>query len=251
MEELTESLQNLGYTAYEAAVYLALLQAHPATGYELSKKSRVPQAKIYETLPRLVDKGLIFSLGGEPAKYAPLPVRHLLAKLKLTFEENLSRLEKQLAAYSHRPPVAYMQNLVGAKQILERVKATLSLAQARVLLQAPGQVTENLKPLIRKLLQRHIQVSVCSVDGLTNPAYPFLLLVDNQVIMGQPPLAEDSIAVYSDNDALVELAHSYLKQSTGVEPPIAQAQELTNQVAHPVQPPDLFAPAVLEKILAH
>lgn len=251
MEELTESLQSLGFTAYEAAVYLALLQAHPATGYELSKKSRVPQAKIYETLPRLVDKGVVFSLGGEPAKYAPLSAKHLLAKLKVTFEENLSRLEQQLAAYFHRPPADYSQNLVGVKQILERVKATLSLAQTRVYLQAPAQVLPDLNPLIHKLQQRQIPVFVFPVEDSGKPTYPFVLLVDNQVIMGQPPLAETSVAVYSDNDALVGLARSYLKDSAAAEPVSTEAREIPSQVSQPVQPPDLFAPTVLEKTLAH
>jgi len=48
--DVLSGLQQLGFTAYEAKVYLALL-AHPgSTGYEVARHSGVPRAKVYEVL---------------------------------------------------------------------------------------------------------------------------------------------------------------------------------------------------------
>ncbi len=56
MTKLIESLKEIGFNTYEAKVYIALLKKHPATGYEISKLSEVPQARTYDTLNVLGDK---------------------------------------------------------------------------------------------------------------------------------------------------------------------------------------------------
>ena len=50
MENLLNHLKELGFNTYESKVYIALLKHHPATGYEVSKDSGVPQARAYDTL---------------------------------------------------------------------------------------------------------------------------------------------------------------------------------------------------------
>ena len=37
MNELLPAFSRLGFNSYESRVYLALLQSHPATGYEISR----------------------------------------------------------------------------------------------------------------------------------------------------------------------------------------------------------------------
>ncbi len=41
---LQANLAAIGFTEYEAKVYLALLRDSPTTGYQLSKKAGVPRA---------------------------------------------------------------------------------------------------------------------------------------------------------------------------------------------------------------
>jgi len=52
-------IQQLGFTAYEAKAYLGLLACQPASAYEVAKQSTVPTSKIYETLNKLVAKGIV------------------------------------------------------------------------------------------------------------------------------------------------------------------------------------------------
>ena len=55
--DLLADLTKIGFTEYEAKVYLALLREYPATGYQLSKESGVPRSMVYEALKRLHGRG--------------------------------------------------------------------------------------------------------------------------------------------------------------------------------------------------
>ena len=79
MDTLLSSLTQIGFTEYEAKVYLALLHESPATGYQLSKKSGVPRSMVYEALGRLAVRGAVLeTVEGRATLYRPLPPDVLL-----------------------------------------------------------------------------------------------------------------------------------------------------------------------------
>ena len=53
MNDVIESLKELGLNSYEAKVYIALLKKYPATGYEVAKLADIPQSRAYDTLKSL------------------------------------------------------------------------------------------------------------------------------------------------------------------------------------------------------
>jgi HTH-type transcriptional regulator, sugar sensing transcriptional regulator len=61
MNDLLLKLEKLGLSSYEAKALVALMQRHPANGYEVSKLAKIPPSKIYETLQRLKNKGVIIT----------------------------------------------------------------------------------------------------------------------------------------------------------------------------------------------
>lgn len=48
-DALTETLQQLGFTQYEAQCYIGLLRQHPINASQLSTVCGVPRAMIYQT----------------------------------------------------------------------------------------------------------------------------------------------------------------------------------------------------------
>lgn len=96
MDYLKE-LTKIGYTEYEAKVYVALLRDYPATGYQISKLSGVPRSMVYETLSRLHRRGVVLeTLEGRAALYRPLPPDQLLNRHESELRELLSDLRKGL-----------------------------------------------------------------------------------------------------------------------------------------------------------
>ena len=81
-----DALNNMGLTVFEAKTYLTLLQKHPSHGHEISRRSGVPGPKIYETLSRMVQKGLVAVLNTDPQMYSPLPYQEFLTRKSNEFQ---------------------------------------------------------------------------------------------------------------------------------------------------------------------
>ncbi len=95
--ELLNDLGAIGFTEYEAKVYLALLKDHPATGYQLSKQAGIPRSMVYEALGRLDVRGAV--LKTEEAKatlYRPMPPDALLDRLAEEHERRTETLRREL-----------------------------------------------------------------------------------------------------------------------------------------------------------
>src|SRR5579864_4996172 len=87
--DLMESLVAVGFTEYEAKIYLELLRNNPATGYQLAKSAGIPRSMVYEALGRLRNRGAVLETLEERATlYRPLPPDVLL--------DNHAREQQQL-----------------------------------------------------------------------------------------------------------------------------------------------------------
>ena len=65
--DLMVSLAAIGFTEYEAKIYLELLRNNPATGYQLAKEAGVPRSMVYEALGRLRNRGAVMETREERA----------------------------------------------------------------------------------------------------------------------------------------------------------------------------------------
>jgi sugar-specific transcriptional regulator TrmB len=114
-------LTRLGFSSYEAKAYYALLQKHPAIGYEVSKIARIPTAKIYETLAGLKNKGMIYSSSSEPVYYYPKNPDTLLKSIKNEFITMVDDLEGELMQVQSIPDIDITWNLSGYQTVLDKM----------------------------------------------------------------------------------------------------------------------------------
>ena len=128
--DLLTKLTRIGFTEYEAKVYLALLHENPANGYQISKKSGVPRSMVYETLRRLAARGVALQSVEERATlYTPLPpdllMDHYEAEQRRMTEdlrEGLQKLfkatdeEKVWSITGQQPTLAYASQMIGEAQ---------------------------------------------------------------------------------------------------------------------------------------
>ena len=95
--DLLADLIKIGFTEYEAKVYLALLREYPATGYQLSKESGVPRSMVYEALRRLHGRGAALeTVEDRSTLYRPLPPQILLDRHQSEHQRLLQDLEQGL-----------------------------------------------------------------------------------------------------------------------------------------------------------
>lgn len=66
--EIISLLEKVGLSNYEARAYQAALSQPLLTGYKLSQLSGVPRSRIYETIEKVISKGLLVFQSAEKIK---------------------------------------------------------------------------------------------------------------------------------------------------------------------------------------
>src|SRR5512147_3106445 len=112
-------MTQIGFTEYEAKVYLALLSESPATGYQLSKISGVPRSMVYEALSRLHARGAVLeSLEDRSAVYRPLPPELLLERHHDDHLQLMDKLRAGLMKLYNAPTEDRVWSLSGRRSIV-------------------------------------------------------------------------------------------------------------------------------------
>ncbi len=130
--DLVERLQELGFSAYEAKAYLALLRKNPSTGYELSRISGIPSAKIYETIDRLQSRGALAIVLGNPVRYVPITPGELISRVRCRFESSLDGLEDALDREATESSPEFVWNIRQYDLILGRAAELVRAATREV-----------------------------------------------------------------------------------------------------------------------
>jgi len=89
-KRLLKVLHSLGLSEYEARVYVSLVTEGASEARKLSMRCGVPRTKVYATLKKLMERGLVFELPGEPRKFAPTSPDEAFEHYLLHFKERTS-----------------------------------------------------------------------------------------------------------------------------------------------------------------
>jgi sugar-specific transcriptional regulator TrmB len=169
-ENLIDKLKEMGFNSYEAKVYLALLKHHPATGYEISKDSGVPQARAYDTLKALEANHVVVSLGGKPLQYTPVNPEELLDRWERTYKSNIGYLRETLPSLSNETlePVI---NLRGEESLLRHACELIDHAETSIFLELWQEDANRLQPRLQAAKARGVDIKVvgynhCTLDGI-------------------------------------------------------------------------------------
>ena len=93
-------LQELGFSKYEAEIYITLLQNYPSTAYEISKLAKLPRSNTYSALDSLTQKKAVQPVSENPIQYAPIRPEILFKQISeetsskcLTLLDNLKNIQ--------------------------------------------------------------------------------------------------------------------------------------------------------------
>jgi sugar-specific transcriptional regulator TrmB len=163
MESMVERLTRLGFSLYEAKAYVGLLVSGEQTGYGLSNLTGVPQPKVYETLRRLVERGVVIQTAEKPATYAPIPAEQLLDALDTDFKQRLGEAKKELEQL--RPRLTedrheFFWKLNSFEGVVAKAVAALARATTTVYLSGNTTVLEELKDAVAEAAQRGVTLVI-------------------------------------------------------------------------------------------
>lgn len=109
---MEEILRELGFSEREIKVYLALLELGETTVGPIAAKTKIQHAKIYQTLEKLIDKGLVSFVVKSKTKYFraqnPKQILSMIKEKERNFMEILPELqEKQQFSQEQQTATVY------------------------------------------------------------------------------------------------------------------------------------------------
>jgi HTH-type transcriptional regulator, sugar sensing transcriptional regulator len=139
-ERITQSLQELGLSLYEARLYLGLLTRGPQNGNELSRTSGVPSSKVYAMLERLAAAGIVaHTRRGNTVEYVAVPPQDVLHKLRERYTKPLDYLEATLPTIVSSDPEPDVLQVAGRDAIIDHARVIVRNASSEIYLSIWGE----------------------------------------------------------------------------------------------------------------
>ncbi|MCS6843235.1 MAG: hypothetical protein NZ528_02775 [Caldilineales bacterium] len=167
-DDLRAKLTELGFTEYEARVYLALLDQYPATGYQISKEAGVPRSMVYEALGRLRSRGAVLETPDDRATlYRPVPPDVLLDNHQRAQQALVAELRSRLAALYAQRDEDRIWTIAGREMVLSYARAMIREAQEELFLALDDPEVAALREEIVAACRRGVTVGAVMIGGET------------------------------------------------------------------------------------
>lgn len=133
---ISRDLQELGFTDYEARVYVALLLASPATAYEISKNNGLSRPNVYSALEGLERKGAVQRISKDPVRYVPVDPKELLERISRNVSHRCASLRDRLNSLKPAQQTEYVWNISGTDEAHNKIKELIAEARRHVWIKA-------------------------------------------------------------------------------------------------------------------
>lgn len=151
----------LGMTEYEAKVYLALLQEHPATGYQLGKAAGIPRSMVYEALGRLETRGAVLKSKEEKATYyRPIDPDTLLDRYEQEYQMRVVNLRSGLVPLYQQQDEGKLWNFRGRRDTLIYAAEMIARASQELMLVLTDADVAELGDLLTDAYERGVSLGV-------------------------------------------------------------------------------------------
>ena len=223
-------MESLGFSAYEAKAYYALLRRFPAKGYEISKLSEIPPSKIYEVLTKLKNRGAVLDSQCEPVLYYPVQPDILFSRMEQDLQKNIQSLLTDLAFVPPMDAFDLTWNLQGTDGINAKIDELITQAKKEIYASLWPEQIPFLNSSLTKAVKRGVYVvaatfgdcevaasrtvnlEVCSQNAYQRVGAKLCTIItdDTEVVIGRLSTAGDSTGVWTKTPSLVLVTKEYV-----------------------------------------
>ncbi|MBU1018970.1 MAG: helix-turn-helix domain-containing protein [Patescibacteria group bacterium] len=238
-------LEDLGLTAEESRVYLALLELGSSYVSAIAKKAGIHRVSCYHTLDNLIKKGLISSFTKNKMKFFAIESPQILVnKVEERFEKAQKLLPELLSitnTLTYKPKIQYYEGLEGIKNIFEDSLTTdKEVLGYTNLAQLPNVITEEYtRDYAKRKIQQGIKTRMLS--PLSEEALDYLEkyypkgfdrnLVEILFVNPKEYMFEYEINIYENKVSLVSLNPDELMGMIIESPVYAKTQRAVFKLA--------------------
>lgn len=158
--DLVSDLKRLGFTEYEARVYVQLLRQSPATAYEISKNGGVPRPNAYNALEALAQRGAVLPVSENPAKYVAADPHDLLKTIARQTNALCSDLGGRLANLTPAIDDQYVWTLGGEAAAHDRIDAMIAESRIAVWVKAADDVLRRHREALKSAAERGVEILI-------------------------------------------------------------------------------------------
>lgn len=158
--DLVSDLKRLGFTEYEARVYVQLLRQSPATAYEISKNGGVPRPNAYNALEALAQRGAVLPVSENPAKYVAADPHDLLKTIARQTNALCSDLGGRLANLTPAIDDQYVWTVSGEAAAHDRIDAMIAESRIAVWVKAADDVLRRHREALKAAAERGVEILI-------------------------------------------------------------------------------------------
>ena len=158
--DLSADLKRLGFTEYEARVYVQLLRQNPATAYEVSKGAGVPRPNAYQALEVLAQRGAVLPVSENPIRYIAADPHDLLEAIARRTQSLCADLADRLSTMSPTSDDQYVWNLEGEAAIHDKIDAMIASSREAIWIKAADDVLRRHKDALKAAAERGVAILI-------------------------------------------------------------------------------------------
>lgn len=156
LDRLLQKFKQIGFTEYEARVYIQLLRQSPATAYEIAKACGVPRPNTYNALESLTKRGTVQPVSENPMRYvAAPPDRHLTAIARQTVAL-CDTLSHELARLKTPEDDPYVWNVQGEAAINRKIDELITESTHTIWVKASSEFLRAHSAALRDAAERGV-----------------------------------------------------------------------------------------------
>lgn len=158
--EMVADLRRLGFTEYEARVYIQLLRQSPATAYEIAKSSNVPRPNTYHALDALAQRGAVLPVKENPVSYIAADPQKLFEAISRQTHSLCSDIADRLSSLSPARDDQYVWTLQGDQAVHDKIEALINESRTSIWIKAADDVLRRHKEALRRAANRGVQTLI-------------------------------------------------------------------------------------------
>ncbi len=231
-QALLADLQRLGFSEYEARIYLSLLKSPSVTAYEVSKETGLPRSNTYAALESLTKKMAVQPVSQNPVRYVPVEPSALLGQWSREVNAVCGRLEAGLRHLEGESGLDVVWTIVGQADITAKIGEMIDDAKEHVWIKAAEDVLNRHSEQLRKAAKRGVKILIILFGSdvapfVYGPTCSVYLHEGNGIRMGGADnlftitsdyktaltarLADDMLGAYTISEPVVRMAESLIR----------------------------------------
>jgi sugar-specific transcriptional regulator TrmB len=219
--ELSEQLEMVGLSNYEARAYIALIAHGYGDAETIATTAQIPRTSSYKILKSLQDKGYVIATQGRPTIFKPEPPNKIYKQIELKLKDSFEKLELLHEIVRDRGMPQLIYTIAGKGRVLEKIGELLDKATISFMISTPlfNEINDTLMKKFENAIKRNVNITIITAPGQSIPENTKVLrragliatdvISDNkEALLASPDL---NACGYTDNVLLAEHMQKFLE----------------------------------------